>query len=57
MDWIKEHLKRPGPAFGKCPSGYTMRRVLVIPGDDEYKFNKCCCESDTFPLGLSFPGN
>ena len=55
-DWVIAHLARPGPPFGKCPTGYTMRRVYPVPQRRDLTATKCCCESMAFPLPVKLGG-
>lgn len=50
INWIIAHLERPGPRAGKCPSGYTMRRIYPVRERRDLTATKCCCENNASPL-------
>jgi hypothetical protein len=56
MDWVIQHLLRPGPPVGKCPTGYTMRRIYPVVERKDLTATKCCCENNAFPLPVKLGG-
>lgn len=56
INWVIAHLERPGPSYGRCPAGYTMRKVYPVAERKDLKATKCCCENDAFPLPVKLGG-